>query len=265
MKNSRGIKLLVFDMDGTALGGHVPYEQFPKPFVKLLHELAKAGISWATNTTWSTAGQMPVIAASGLKAKPAFLTGATGLQFATVQRGKFVPDKAHDEKIKRREARFRKKNWPLIKSVLTTLVKEDLAERLVYNFWRQSTMELSWKKGVAARAWQVVGPLLDSGEYYSFSSDRKGTTATLLPKFMNKGEPMKELHRRLKIGPENIIVAGDGSNDLHMFEPRLAKWMVCPANASPLVKKKVLRFGGIVARKKFSWGVIEGVRKILAS
>ena len=86
----------------------------------------------------------------------------------------------------------------------------------------------------------------------------------LLSKHMNKGNIMKVLLRRLKLKPENVIVAGDGGNDLHMFDPRYAKWMVCPANASPLIKERVREHGGILARKKYSWGIIEGVRKILS-
>jgi len=45
------IKLFVFDLDGTALGGHVPYDQFPKPFADFLDDLARRGCRWATNTT----------------------------------------------------------------------------------------------------------------------------------------------------------------------------------------------------------------------
>jgi hydroxymethylpyrimidine pyrophosphatase-like HAD family hydrolase len=45
-------KLLIFDFDGTALGGHKPYKQFPPEFAAFLDGLGSSGIQWATATTW---------------------------------------------------------------------------------------------------------------------------------------------------------------------------------------------------------------------
>ena len=72
------IRLFVFDLDGTAFGGHVPYNRFPSEFVRFLDGLAKRGIRWATNTTWAVETQYDVIKASGVKSIPVFLSGASG-------------------------------------------------------------------------------------------------------------------------------------------------------------------------------------------
>ena len=76
---------------------------------------------------------------------------------------------------------------------------------------------------------------------------------------------MNVLRKRLGIGAENVIVAGDGTNDLHMFDPKIAKYMICPSNACDRVKNVVRSHGGVVAIKEYSWGVIEGVTRILKS
>jgi len=265
MNSRRGIKLFVFDFDGTALGGHVPYEQFPRHFARLLDRLAEKGIRWATNTTWSPRVQFPLIIQSGVKSKPAFLTGGTGWLFATIKGGRLKWDEDHTKKMERRRKRFNRKNLPQVRRIFLDLLNADLVERFCFSPWNQSTISLSFKKKHSRAVWRLVAPLLESGEYYSFGEVGAGTSIDLMPKFMNKGEVMKELLRRLRVKPENVIVAGDGTNDLHMFEPRYAKWMVCPANAAPAVKEKVRSFGGIVSRKKYSWGVADGVRKILSA
>jgi len=257
-----GYSLFVFDFDGTALGGHKPYEQFPRPFARFLDELDSKGIRWATNTTWSPDPEFSVASHSGVKSSPVFLTGQTGRLLATVKNGRVIHDEAYEKAIARREKRFKKKNWPLVRKIFQELLKDNLVDRLCFNFYNQNMVSFSCRKRDAAKVWRILDPLLTSGEFYAFPPG--GASGTLFPKFMNKGEVMKVLLKRLRLGPENVIVAGDGINDLHMFDPRLARGMVCPANADPLIKERVRRFGGVVARKKYSWGVIEGVRKVLA-
>ena len=262
MKN-KGIKLFVFDFDGTALGGHEPYDQFPRPFAKFLDELDAKGIRWATNTTWAPDPIYAVARRSGVRSEPVFLTGQTSRLLATVKNGEVVHDEEYEKSILRRERRFKRKNWPQVRRIFMKLLRADLVDRICFDFFGQNSVTFSCKKKDSRRVWRMIAPLLESGEYYSFSGTLGGTSGTLLSRHMNKGEIMKVLLRRLKLKPENVIVAGDGTNDLHMFDPRFAKWMVCPANASPLIKERVRQFGGVVGRKKFSWGIIEGVRKIL--
>jgi len=257
-------KLFVFDMDGTALGGHEPYEQFPRPFAKFLDELTERGIRWSTNTTWSPDMIHKVAQRSAVKSRPACLTGQTGRLLATVRNGRAVADKKHEESILRREARFKARHWPTIRKLFMALLRDNLVDRLSFGFWNQNMVTFSCKKRHAKRVWRVLHPLLASGHYYTFNGREEGATGWLIPVFMNKGEIMKTLQKRFKLGPENIIVAGDAMNDWQMFDPTLARWMVCPANADPRIKEKVLGHGGVVGTKKYSWGVIEATRKILA-
>ena len=124
MKN-RIIKLLVFDFDGTALGGHTPYDQFPRPFAKFLDELHRSGIRWATNTTWPPDAQFNVIKRSGVKSKPAFLTGQTGRSMATVENNRLVTDVKHEKMVLSRDKRFKRKHWPAIRGILLSLLQKD--------------------------------------------------------------------------------------------------------------------------------------------
>jgi len=256
------IKLFVFDFDGTALGGHTPYDQFPRPFARFIDQLGAMGIGWATNTTWGPEGQFVVAKRSGVKTAPTFLTGQTGRLLATVKNGQLVPDHAHEKRIIARENRFRRTHWPRVRKLFMKLLADDLVTRIAFDFFHQNMVTFTCRPGQTARVWAILDPLLASGKYYAWTPKR-GRNGTLLAWFQNKGEIVKLFHRRLHLKPENILVAGDASNDLHMFDPTLARWMVCPANAEPCVQQAVRQHGGVVATQDFSWGVIEGVSAIL--
>jgi hydroxymethylpyrimidine pyrophosphatase-like HAD family hydrolase len=65
--------------------------------------------------------------------------------------------------------------------------------------------------------------------------------------------------------PEETLVAGDGFNDRHMFDPGIAKWMVCPANAGSYIKALVRKHGGIVSRLRYSRGIVRGAEELIKS
>lgn len=256
------IRLFVFDFDGTALGGYFPYEEFPGRFVDFLDGLGQKGIKWATNTTWSPDAQYGVIARSGVRSRPVFLSGQTGRQLATVKHGRVVPDAAYERGVMARERIFWRKHWKELSRIGTELLRKGLVERLELNVANQNIISFKSRKGRGAKVWGYFEGLLRSGEYYEWDPDR-GEGGTLLPRMMNKGEVLKEMQRRLGIGPENTMVAGDGTNDLHMFDRQYAHWMVCPANANRYVKQAVRKNNGVVAKGKYSWGIVEGAMKLM--
>lgn len=258
------IKLFVFDFDGTALGGHVPYERFPEQFASFLDDLGRHGIQWATNTTWAPAAQSQVITRSGVKSDPAFLAGGTGIHFAYLRGGELTHDIEHGKEMLARQKRFHKKNWPVVRGILQSLLREELVDGVAYNSeYCQCMVTFHCQRRNSARAWARLEPLLRSGEFYSWSNDGGRTGGALLPHFMNKGEAVIKMRRLLGLDPESVLVAGDGVNDLHMFEPEVARWCVCPDNADPVVKAAVRKMGGVIASQKFSWGVVEGANELI--
>ena len=257
------IKLFVFDWDGTALGGHLPYDQFPKAFASFLDELDRRGVRWATNTTWAPDSQHAVIKRSRVRSDPVFLSGGTGLFLATIRLGRLVHDARYERQVLRRQQAFHARNWPHIRRLFQVLLKRNLVDSLSYNYDQpQCMLTFTCRPGNAKKIRGVLAPLLDAGDYYPWDPGRQANV-TLLPHFMNKGGVVAVMQQRLRITAENTIVAGDGINDLPMFDPAIARWAVCPENADDRIKKAVRAMGGIVARQRYSWGVVEGARKIL--
>ncbi|MDD2708832.1 MAG: HAD family hydrolase [Verrucomicrobiae bacterium] len=258
-KNS--VRLFVFDFDGTALGGHIPYEQFPKPFVRFLDRLAAKGIRWGTNTTWGVKEQLLLLQRSGVKNAPAFLIGSSGRIMATVRHWHLIPDRRNDEAVKKLDLQLMRRMRLPIKKAMLRLLEENLVERISFNEFGHHYLSFQCaKKNGVSRAWAIVRPLLASGNFYCW--EEGGMRGVLLPHYMNKGHALKVWQKRLGISPDETLVAGDGPNDPHMFSPEVARWMVCPSNADPKIKKLVHAGGGAIARKKYSWGVLEGIKAL---
>jgi hydroxymethylpyrimidine pyrophosphatase-like HAD family hydrolase len=255
------LKLFMFDFDGTALGGHEPYDQFPRHFSKFLDKLDAMGIRWATNTTWGPQGQYTAALRGGVKSEPVLLTGQTGRMIATVKNHKVIMEREHEQAVLRRERRFHLKHWDEVRKAALELLRRDLVDRLSLDEWNQVSFHCDRRH--SKEVWGILRPFVESGAYYSWNAVCKGNGGMLVAYFHNKGAILKLVMKRLHIGPENVIIAGDGINDLHMFEPNLARWMVCPDNAEPLLKEKVRRYSGIVSKKKYSWGVVDGVKQVL--
>ncbi len=260
------IKLFVFDFDGTALGGYKPYAQLPAPFVHFLDGLQERGIRWATNTGWSLEPQAELLARSGLRSSPAMLIGQSGMSIGWLRAGRLVRDRRHDKHIAEVCREFKARVWPRARRIFMEVLNADLVERIAFDtsFSSFCLIDFACRANREAEVWQLMRPLLDSGDYYIMNPLRKAD-GILMPGHMNKGGILKQVRERLGVSAEETIIAGDETNDLHMFDPAVAKWMVCPANANPLIKSAVRRAGGIVARKKYSRGVIEGATRIIES
>lgn len=262
MKDKINIRLFVFDWDGTALGGHEPYDQFPIAFVRFLDGLAKRKIGWATNTTWSVESQYKVIKTSGVKSLPVFLAGATGRSLAYVTKRGLIPDRRYERRIKSLDRMFCRQFGRTIRRIAARLLRDGLADQLYFNPYGHNYVSFHFANKLKARTgWRLASPLLKTGHMYRMSG--KGNNDTILPAFMNKGTVIEYMQKRLGLRAEETMVAGDGWNDRHMFEASVAGWMVCPANAHPGIKALVRKHAGIVGRRRYSSGVIEAAEKLI--
>jgi len=257
---TNNIKLFVFDLDGTALGGHTPYHRFSEGFVNLLHDLDNMGVKWATNTTWGLEMQESLILNSCVKSEPAFLCGGTGSTLGKIERGRLLQDKEYNQAVIERDKAFRAEHWQQVREVCQSLLGHDAVEELAYD--SQNILSFRVRPDHLERVENILFPLLEGGRFYRFDPQNI-VSVSLLPHYMNKGRIMAFMEKRLGLSPESIIVAGDGHNDLPMFLPELASFMVCPGNACAELKQAALSAGGYVSEHSFSEGVTEGVRTVL--
>ena len=256
------IRLFVFDLDGTALGGHEPYDCFPAEFAGFLDGLAKRKIGWATNTTWSVEAQYKVIKASGVKSLPVFLAGATGRSLAYVTKRGLIPDRRYERRIKSLDRLFSRQFGLAMRRLAVQLLRDGLVDQLYFNPYGQPSLTVNFAgKGEARKGWRLADPLLNSGAVYRMAGTNEADN--ILPLYMNKGAVITHMQRQLGLKAEETMVAGDGWNDRHMFEASVAGWMVCPANAHPGIKALVRKHAGVVGRRRYSFGVIEAAEKLM--
>jgi HAD superfamily hydrolase (TIGR01484 family) len=81
----------------------------------------------------------------------------------------------------------------------------------------------------------------------------------------SKGTALSEIARRLSVGPDLILAAGDHLNDLPMLSREHARWLVAPSNAIALVKDAVRKQDGFVSDEPHGHGVARGVQFFLES
>ena len=255
-------RLFIFDWDGTALGGHEPYDRFPIEFVRFLDGLAKRGIGWATNTTWAVETQYKTIKASGVKSLPVFLAGSSGRIAAHMTERGLIPDRLYERYIKSLDRMFDRRFGKTMRRIAAQLLRDGLVDQLEFNPYDHRYMSVRFVgQREARRGWRLINPLIKTGGMYRFSG--KGINDTVMPAFMNKGTVIEHMQKRLGLRAEETMVAGDGWNDRHMFEAGVAAWMVCPANAHPGIKALVRKNAGSVSRLKYSWGVIDAAEKLM--
>lgn len=79
----------------------------------------------------------------------------------------------------------------------------------------------------------------------------------------SKGTALAEIGRRLGIGPEETLAAGDHLNDLPMLSREHARFLVAPANAVESVKASVLAQGGFLSELPCGYGLAQGIQRFL--
>jgi hydroxymethylpyrimidine pyrophosphatase-like HAD family hydrolase len=257
------IKLFIFDFDGTALGGHEPYSQFPDDFSTFLDKLRQKKILWAVNSGWSINGQMQVIKSSTVRSFPAFLIGDTGREIGIAKDGSIEKDRSYSDFILQCDADFRANNGNMIGQMLIELLKSKLLISYTFDFHHRNTVHACCENTNRGKLLQFFSPLLESELFYLMESVKDQYCCTLIPTYVNKRDAIQIMQKRLGISADQTVFAGDEINDQPVLDPSTARWLVCSSNANELVKRKVQKLGGIVAKQSYSWGVIEGVSQLL--
>jgi len=242
-------KLFIFDLDGTALiPGRQPYAQLPDFFSKFLDTLSDNGWMWGINSTWDVNGQWHLVLVSSVKSRPSFLIGELGLRIAEVRDGRleFLQPYTRDmekqvEEINNREL------YPIIRKICS-----EFHPAKMYFYGHLFDFMVDEKEK------EVFEKLTIKNKNLTIKKDNGRLVA--YPYILNKGTPIQEIIKITGLSPEDIVVAGDEPADIAMMDPAISKNVICPSNAIEEVKRYVQKTGGIVSKKPYSEGVIEGFK-----
>lgn len=248
-------RLFVTDLDGTALGGEFqPYARFPDPFAAFLDRLDQRGCRWAICTTWDVQGQWQLILASGVRSRPSFLIGEISQRIAepaTSGLNLLQPYTADAEAAVARVSRATM--LPMIRDICSRFSPQGMH---FYGHWFDFTPTDSDREACLAYVRE---------RYAHTPGIEVNCTERLFrvyPSLLNKGTGVTEIIRRLGLGPDDVVVAGDNIMDLSMMQPSVARHVICPESASPEVKAHVVESGGVVGTGTAGLGVIDAFQRL---
>lgn len=251
-------KLFVTDLDGTALGGGFePYARFPDPFSEFLDKLHSKGCKWAINTTWDPHGQWQLTLASSVKSRPEYFMGELGYRIGLLKDGKLEMLHSYNDMMKEKVAKANEKLiYPFIKDICSKFTPEKI-------FFYGHLFQFIAKDEDKDRLAEYVNEKYSEHEGIKCSC-KKGSVSCC-PDFLKKSLNLAEVVERMKLRPEEIVIAGDEAADITMMEPEsLAANAVCPENAADKVKEHVESIDGVIGVFHSGLGIINAFEKLAA-
>lgn len=251
------IKLFCFDLDGTALGGYEPYDQFPSEFCALLDRMNAEGIMWCTNTAWHPYAQMQLIEASPVQSRPVALIGSCGIDKGICVDGNAYLDAKWSYEITSSYLDYGINIFPQIKVLLEK--ESDSIE------WQETERYVVHLKGKGCHISKIIDniashPLIMEKSFIQPNPDTD--IFDLCPAYLSKGNTLKRLQKELGLTPETTMVAGDDVNDLTMFRADVARYLVAPGNACEQIKKLVHENNGKTSECAYSDGIIDAIEML---
>jgi hydroxymethylpyrimidine pyrophosphatase-like HAD family hydrolase len=250
--NAHFPKLFVTDLDGTALGGgYRPYAKLPTAFSAFLHQLAGRGCRWATCTTWESDAQRNLLHASPEAPPPAYVVVGSGLQILTYQQNELIRVEPYSgDMAYKQDEIVRGEMYPLIRDVCSRF---DSKMMNFNGYWFSMTVQDS----DVERMMDYMGEKASQLPLLKIERIAEEKRFYVHPAFLRKGTPVKELQRLMDLTPDDIVVAGDEMMDLDMMMSDASAHWICPSNAHPAVKQRVLERNGVVGGKTCSDGIME--------
>ncbi len=250
-------KLFFTDLDGTALGGGFPvYARLPNRFAAFLDDLAEQGVGWCFNTSWDIKGQWELICNSPVESRPAYLVAEFGRKIARVSGDKLELIQPYCDLMDERVHRYSDTELAPLLNKLNQYFIPDVIHSYGHLF------SYTAAKAKTALTMREFADSLQNPAVNAWAVKNK---LSVLPAFLGKGVPIREIMRLERLTPDDIWTAGDQLPDLDMMAPDVSKHFVCPANAPDQVKEEVLKRGGRVSTLEFAEGVMDGMQHLMRS
>lgn len=248
------IKLISTDFDGT-LFAEFEMPPIPKALETRLADLQARGVKWAINTGRDMSSLMEALARSQVSIQPDFLVLVEreiyehdGNRYVGLQHWNKAC--AHDH------------------AELFARVRPDVPR---LNDWVSSRFRATVYEDAFSPFCLIAGNNGDADRIHQFLDQycqtvpglvvvRNDVYARFSHVAYNKGTALAELGRRLGVGPESVLAAGDHLNDLPMLKRNCARWLVGPVNAVEAVKSALHHEGGYVSGLPHGHGVADGLK-----
>jgi hydroxymethylpyrimidine pyrophosphatase-like HAD family hydrolase len=252
------LKLISTDFDGT-LFAEFEMPPIPKSIESLIADLQARGVKWVINTGRDMSSLMEALARAGVSIQPDYLV--------LVEREIYKHDGNRYVGLADWNAACAQDHAELFARVRPDVPK--------LNDWVNARFRATIYEDAYSPFCLIAGNNGEADVIHAFLDDycrsvpnlivvRNDVYARFSHAAYDKGSALRELCRRLALGADNVLAAGDHLNDLPMLTRACARWLVAPANAVEPVKSALRREGGYVSELFRGEGVADGLRRVLA-
>lgn len=246
--------ILCFDFDGTLI--HPDSDPVFHPTLgQMIQQLRGQGAAWVINTGRSLAQTLQGLAQHGIYMEPDFIIAQEcdiykpGLFSKWTDYGGWNRQarKAHDRFVKDHQASL-------------NAIREMVKSQTNASFLEGDAGELGIVSSTEDEM-DMIATFIDThaSQFPDIGYQRNSIYLRFSHSSYSKGTALSELARLLGLDAARCFAAGDNHNDLSMLDPRHARMIATPGNGLPPIKAHVLKYGGFVATKPASEGMMEAL------
>jgi HAD superfamily hydrolase (TIGR01484 family) len=248
------IRMFVTDADGTLMGRRPEYEQY-RVFRDRINSLRRDhGAVWVVCTGRSLHGYKAIFRPMNMFGITPDYVIARHAYIYEVRSWGFLPHWIWNFRI----LWLHWKDSLALRRALPKLSRAVLAHnpfaKVVYSNSHRLFFHFE-DEGAARVAAEIVRAEVRAYKYLQLFESPDGLDVRVIP--FTKGLAVTELARHLGVSTTQILVVGDGHNDISMMEMTPPCFTACPSNAAAEVMEAVSRTHGHIASEPHLGGVIE--------
>lgn len=246
--------ILAFDFDGTLI--HPESEPIYHPgLTQMILTLRAQGAAWVINTGRSLNQTLQGLAQYGIFTEPDFIIAQECDIYKPGFFSRWTDFGPWNRQARRAHERFVKDHQASL-----TAIRQMVETQTQATFLSGGEGEL----GIVATSdpeLDAICACIDSHvrQFPDIGYQRNGIYLRFSHSGYSKGTALSELARLLGLDASACFAAGDNYNDLSMLNPAHARMIACPGNALLPVKQIVHGFGGFVATRFASEGMMEAL------
>lgn len=246
--------ILSFDFDGTLV--HPESDPVFHPLLgQMIQQLRAQGAAWVINTGRSLPQTLQGLAQYGIFMEPDYIIAMECDIYKPGVFSKWTDFGPWNKQARKAHERFVKEHQASLTAIRRMVETQTRAQFLAGDYGELGIV------GCTDEEMDVICAFIDTHthQFPDIGYNRNGIYLRFSHSGYSKGTALSELARLLGLKAEHCFAAGDNLNDLSMLNPRHARMIATPDNGLPVVKAHVENFGGFIATKIASEGMIEAL------
>lgn len=254
MSSRKPTFILSFDFDGTLV--HPESDPIFHPMLgQMIQQLRAQGAAWVINTGRSLPQTLQGLAQYGIFMEPDYIISMECDIHKPGLFNKWSDFGSWNKQARKAHERFVRDHRPSLEAIRHMVETQTQGQFLAGEYGELGIV------GSSEEELDIICSFIDTHatQFPDIGYHRNGIYLRFSHSGYSKGTALSELARLLGLKPAQCFAAGDNLNDLSMLHPRHARMLATPGNGLPAVKQQVEHFGGFVATRYASEGMIEAL------